>query len=172
MRLPDADRFAPEPGGEAADRLALQHLAARQTCAGGKPVAHDVGNQFRPALAPQISGYLGAVRVADQTADFLRAMGDAAVYFAGAKYGVRRPALAGAPVDVAGLRQVDRDAARNASKRLAPPDDAGDRLFIHAVLQRHDVAVRRQILSDQHRCPGGVVGLHAYEGDVDRRLLG
>ena len=96
----------------------------------------------------------------------------AAVHFAGAKYGVRRPALAGAAVDVAGLGQVDRDAARNAAERLAPADDAGDRLFIHAVLQRHDVAVRRQILPDQHGGPGRVVGLHAHEGDVDRRLLG
>ena len=94
------------------------------------------------------------------------------MHFAGAKYGVRRPALAGAAVDVAGLRQVDRDAARNAAERLAPADDAGDRLFIHAVLQRHDVAVRRQILPDQHGGPGRVVGFHADEGDVDRRLLG
>src|SRR6267378_2062962 len=52
VRLPDADRFAPEPRGEAADRLALQHLSAGQTCAGGEPVAHGVGHQFRPALAP------------------------------------------------------------------------------------------------------------------------
>ena len=57
-------------------------------------------------------------------------------------------------------------------ERLAPADDAGDRLFVHAVLQRHDVAVRRQILPDQHGRPGRVVGLHADEGDVDRLLLG
>src|SRR5437763_13568282 len=105
MTLTAADRFAPEPGGEAAHRLALRHLAARQTCAGGKPVAPDVGNQFRPALAPHISGYLGAVRVADQTADFLRARGAAAVCFAGATYGVCVAALAGARVYVAGLAQ-------------------------------------------------------------------
>jgi hypothetical protein len=97
---------------------------------------------------------------------------DPAVHFTGAKDGVRRATLASAPVDVAGLRQIDRDAARNAPKRLAPADDAGDRLFIHAVLQRHDVTVRRQILLDQGGGPGGVVGLHAHEGDVDRRLLG
>src|ERR1700682_5834628 len=52
VRLPDADGFAPEPGGEAANRLALQHVSARQTCAGGEPIAHDIGDQFRPALAP------------------------------------------------------------------------------------------------------------------------
>src|SRR6266478_9266925 len=172
VRLPDADRFTPEPGGEAADRLALQHLSAGQAGAGGESVAHGVGDQFRPALAPQIAGYLGAVGVADQAADFLGPLRDTAVHFAGAKYGVRRPTLAGAAMDVTGLRQVDRDAARNASERLAPADDAGDRLFIHAVLQRHDIAVRRQILLDQRGRPGRVVGLHADEGDVNRRLLG
>src|SRR5712675_2905677 len=151
VRLPDADRFAPEPSGEAADRLALQHLSAGQARAGGESVAHGVG---------------------DQAADFFRPLRGPAVHFTGAKYGVRRPTLAGAPMDVAGLRQVDRDAARNAPKRLAPAYDAGDRLFIHAVLQRYHVAVRRQILLDQRGGPGRVVGLHAHEGDVDRRLLG
>jgi hypothetical protein len=51
-RLPDADRFAPEPRGEAANRLALQHISAGQTCAGGETIAHGIGDQFRPALAP------------------------------------------------------------------------------------------------------------------------
>src|SRR3984893_3733639 len=132
VRLPDADRFAPEPSGEAADRLALQHLAAGQARAGGESVAHGVGDQFRPALAPQIAGYLGAVGVADQAADFFRPLRDTAVHFAGAKYGMHRTALASAPVDVAWLRQITRNAARNAAKRLAPADDAGNRLLIHA----------------------------------------
>ena len=142
-RLPDPNRFAPEPSGEAADRLAFQHLSAGQARAGGEPVAHDVGDQFRPALAPQIAGYLGAVSVADQATDFLCPMRDAAVHFANAKYSVRSPALACAAVDVPGFRQIYVDTARNAPKRLAPTDDAGDRLFIHAVLQRHDIAVWR-----------------------------
>src|SRR5712671_6432975 len=140
VRLPDADRFAPEPSGEAADRLALQHLSAGEARAGGEPVAHGVGDQFRPALAPQIAGYLGAVGVADEAANVFRPLRDTAVHFAGAKYDVRRSALASAPVDVAGRGQIDRDAARNTPKRLAPADDAGDRLFVHAVLQRHDIA--------------------------------
>src|SRR5258706_13924608 len=172
VRLPDADRFAPEPSGEAADRLALQHLSAGEARAGGESIAHRVGDQFRPALAPQIAGYFSAVGVADQAADFFRPLCDPAVHFPGTKYGVRRPTLASAPLDVAGLRQIDRDAARNAPKRPTPADDAADRLFIHSVLQRHDVAVRRQILLDQGGGPGRVVGLHAHEGDVDRLLLG
>jgi hypothetical protein len=94
------------------------------------------------------------------------------VHFAGAKHGVRRPVLAGATMDVAGRGQVDRDAAGDAAERLAPADDAGDGFFIHAVLQRHHVTIRRQILLDQHGRPGGVVGLHADEGDVDRCFPG
>ncbi len=94
------------------------------------------------------------------------------MHFAGAEHRVRRPALAGAAVDVAGLRQVHRDAAGNAAQRLAPADNAGNRLLVHAVLQRHDIAVRRQILLDQHGGPRRIVGLHADKGDVDRLLLG
>jgi hypothetical protein len=55
---------------------------------------------------------------------------------------------------------------------LPQPTMPGDRLLVHAVLQRHDIAVRRQILPDQHGGPGGVVGFHADEGDFDRLLLG
>src|SRR6202007_742457 len=46
--------------------------------------------------------------------------------------------------------QVAVYAAGNAAKRLAPADDAGNGLFVDAVLQRHDEAVRRQIRPDQH----------------------
>ena len=94
------------------------------------------------------------------------------MHLAGAEHGVRRAALAGAAMDMAGLGQVDGDAAGDAAQRLAPADDAGDRLLVHAVLQRHDIAVRRQILLDQHRRPCRVVGFHADKGDVDRLLLG
>ena len=50
---------------------------------------------------------------------------------AGAKYRVRRPALAGAAMDMAGIRQVHRDAAGNAAQRLAPADNARNRLLVH-----------------------------------------
>ena len=107
----------------------MQNLSARQAGAGGEPVAHHVGDQFRPALAPEIVRHLGAVGVADQAADFFRPRRDAAVHLAGAEYGVRRPALAGAAVDMAGLRQVHRDAAGNAAQRLAPADNARNRFL-------------------------------------------
>src|SRR5262249_30759692 len=48
---------------------------------------------------PQVTGHFGAVRISDQAADLLRPLSDAAVHLAGAKYGVRPPALAGAAVD-------------------------------------------------------------------------
>ncbi len=150
----------------------LQHLGAGQPRAGGKPVAHDVGDELRPALPPQVGRDHGAVGGADQPADLLDARRDAAVHLAGAEHGVRLAALAGATMDVAGRGQVDEDGAGDAAERLAPADDAGNGLLVHAVLQRHDEAVGRQVLPDQHRCPGRVVGLHAHEGDVDRLLLG
>src|SRR5262245_24165434 len=50
VRLPNPDRLAAEPGREPADRLVFQHLAAGQAGAGGKTVAHGVGDQFRPAF--------------------------------------------------------------------------------------------------------------------------
>ena len=55
---------------------------------------------------------------------------------------------------------------------LPQPTTPAMRLLVHAVLQRHDIAVGRQVLLDHHRGPGGVVGLGAHEGDVDRLLLG
>ena len=42
--------------------------------AGGEPVLHRVGDELRPALAPQIVGHLGAVGVGDQPADLLGAL--------------------------------------------------------------------------------------------------
>jgi hypothetical protein len=85
---------------------------------------------------------------------------------------MRRAMLGGAAMNVTGLRQVHGDARCDTAKRLAPADDAGNRFLVHAVLQRDDITVRRQILLDQHRRPRGVIGFHAHEGDIDRLLLG
>ena len=71
-----------------------------------------------------------------------------------------------------GSGRLHGDGARYAAERPAPADHAGHRLLVHAVLQRHHVAARGQVLGDEHGGPGRVVGLHAHEGDVDGRLFG
>src|SRR5690349_19209166 len=106
VRLPDPDRLAADPRREAADRIAREHLGAGETGAGREPVLHGVGDELGPALAPEIAGDQRAVGKADQPADLPGALGDAAMHLAGAKYRVRRAALAGAAMDVAGLGQV------------------------------------------------------------------
>ena len=108
QRLADADRLAAKPRREAAQRLALHDLRAGQAGACREAVLHGVGDQLRPALAPQVGGDLGAVGVADQPAHLLRALGDAPVHLAGAEHGMRRAALGCAAVDVSGLGQVAR----------------------------------------------------------------
>src|SRR5581483_2760446 len=96
VRLPNPDRLAADTRREAADRLALEHLAAGQAGAGREPVLHGIGDELGPALAPQIVGDQRAVGKTDQAADFPGARGDAAMHLAGAEHGVRRAALAGA----------------------------------------------------------------------------
>src|SRR5262249_49495341 len=54
LRLSDTDRLTAKAGGETADRLVLQHLSARQPRAGRQPIAHDVGDELRPAFTPEI----------------------------------------------------------------------------------------------------------------------
>src|SRR6516162_6599608 len=92
-RLTDANGLAAEPRLEVPDRLVLRDLRAGETGAGRNPVRHRVGDQFRPALTPQIVGDLGAVGIGYEPADFMRPLGDRAVHFAGAVDGVRGTAL-------------------------------------------------------------------------------
>ena len=80
------------------------------------------------------------------------------------------PDLPAARRDLTRRVQFDGDRAGDRAQRLAPADDAGDRLLVHAVLQRDDIAVRREILLDHRRRPGGVVGFRADKGDVERLL--
>src|ERR1044071_9360512 len=81
-RLADADRFTAEPVREMPERIVLDDLAADQPGARGKAVPHHIGDQLRPALAPDILGDEGAVRVGEQAADLLGAVGDAAMHLA------------------------------------------------------------------------------------------
>src|SRR5262249_15147931 len=65
QRLPNTDRFAANARREMTERIIVQHLAAGQPGAGGDPICHRVGHQLRPALAPEISGHLGAICISD-----------------------------------------------------------------------------------------------------------
>ena len=78
-------------------------LSACTGLPGGEAVAHDVGDELRPALAPQVVRDLGAVGGADEPADLLGAWRDAAVHLTGAEHRVCRPVLAGAAMDMAGI---------------------------------------------------------------------
>ena len=132
---------------------------------------HAVDAQFRPALAPQIVGDLAGVDGADHRAQFLDAGGDAAVHLADPVDLVARRVLAAGAADLAGRVELGRQDRGDRADRPAPADDAGDALLVDAVLQRHDIAGRRQILPDHRRRPLGVVRLDRDEGDVDRPLL-
>src|SRR5215813_3813465 len=65
QRLPNTDRFAANARREKTERIIVQHLAGGQPGAGGDPICHRVGHQLRPALAPEISGHLGAICISD-----------------------------------------------------------------------------------------------------------
>ena len=108
----------------------------------------------------------------DEAVDLLRPFGDAAMHFAGAIDRVAAvDAADAAAMHMAGLDEADADIAGDAAEHLPPPDDLGDRCLVHAVLQRDDIAARREILPDQERRPLRVVGLRADERDIDRRLF-
>src|SRR5205085_1723687 len=171
-RLADADRLAAEACLETADPLVLRHRRARQPGASRDAVRHRVRDELRPALAPEVVGHLRAVGMRDEAVDLLRPFGDAAMHFAGAIDGVAAvDAADAAAMHMAGLDEADADIAGDAAQHLAPPDDLGDRRLVHAVLQRDDIAARREILPDQERRPLRVVGLRADERDIDRRLF-
>src|SRR5690349_19126561 len=72
---------------------------------------------------------------------------------------------------MAGLAQLNGDRAGDASDGLAPSDHAGDSFFVHAVLQRNDETIGREVLANEGGGPGGVIRLYAYESDVDWLLL-
>src|SRR5438552_4419989 len=96
---------------------------------------HRIGDQLRPAFAPEIVGDLGAVGIGDEPAHLVRPLGDVAVNLAGAINRVRRTALDPAAMDMAGLDETDADVSGDGAHRLAPAGDSGDRLLVHAVLQ-------------------------------------
>src|SRR5262249_28581942 len=134
-RLTDADRLAAEPRREMADRIVADHVLADHAGARRQPVAHHIGDELRPAFAPQFLGHHRAVGITDEPAHLLRAIGDAAVDFAGAEHGMPRSRFSGGAPHLPRRMQLDGDRAGDAAQRLAPADNAGDGLLVHAVLQ-------------------------------------
>ena len=63
------------------------------------------------------------------------AVGFAAMYLADAKDGVTGTRFAGGASHLAGSVQFDRDRAGDRAQSFAPAHDAGDGLFVHAILQ-------------------------------------
>jgi hypothetical protein len=94
------------------------------------------------------------------------------VRLADAEHGVLVAALGDGPADASRFEQVHRDHRGDDADRAAPADDAGDGFLVEAVLQRHHVAVGREVRRDQVRRPRGVVGLHRHHGDVERAPVG
>src|SRR5205814_1590945 len=84
-----------------------------------------------------------AVGVGEEAANLLGAVGDAAMHFADPEDGVFRARLAGGALDLTWRVQLDGDRAGNRAQGLAPADDTRDRLLVHAVLQRDDIAIGR-----------------------------
>ena len=72
-RLANPDRLRPQTRRKAANGIIRHHVARGQPRAGGKPIAHDIGNQLGPALAPKIAGGQSAIRQPNQLRDMFRA---------------------------------------------------------------------------------------------------
>src|SRR3954469_2589111 len=169
-RLADPHAFAGERDLEAPDALVAEARGRGETGRGGYAVAHAVLYQLRPALAPEIGGSLGAVDAAEPFDQLLDARGDAPVRLADAEHGVLLATLGDGAADSTRFVHVDRDERGDHADHAAPADDSRNRFLVQAVLQRDDEAARREIRRDQCSGPGGVVGLHRDEGDIDRRL--
>src|ERR1043165_3365672 len=167
-RLADPDRLATEPRREMPQPVIQQYLTTDEAGAGRDSIPHGVDNELRPAFTPKILRHLRGVRECKQAANVPGTVGDKAVHLADAEHGVARAMLAASPADVTRLAKFDRDGARDRAARLPPADDAGDRLLIHAVLQRDNEAVGCEVLLDHRRRPSRVVELGADEGDLDR----
>src|SRR5438105_1762319 len=171
-RLADPDPLAAEPDDQPADPLVLADVVAREAARRRDAVMHAVDAEFRPALAPQIVGHLAGVDGADHRTQFLDARGEAAMHLADPVDLMPGRVLRAGAADLARRVELGRQDRGDRADRSAPADMRGDALLVDAVLQRDDIAGRRQILADHHRRPFGVVGFDRDEGDVDRPLLG
>ena len=172
-RLADTDRLAAEPVREMPDRVVLDHVAGDHPGAGRKPVAHHVGDELRPALAPEVLGHHRAVGIADAARGPPWRGRYAAMHLADAEDGVASIA------DLPAARRTWPGACSSTVIELAIEPNVLPQPTMPAIVSSFmqfcsetTIAAGREVLLDHRRRPGGVVGLHADKGDVDRRLLG
>src|ERR1044071_2505965 len=171
-RLADPNPLAAQFDDDLADAVVLAHRVAGEAARSRDPVMHAVDAELRPALAPQVVGHFAGVDGADHRAQFLDPLGYAAVHLADPIDLVPRRVFRTGAADLPRRVKLGRPDRGDGADRLAPADDGGYALLVDAVLQRHDVAGRRQILADHQSRPFGVVRLHRDEGDVDGFFLG
>src|SRR5207237_4754542 len=148
-RLSHAHAFAGERDLEAPDAVVAQAGGGGEAGRGGDAVPHAVLHQLRPALAPEIGGDFRAVDATQPACELFRARRNAPVRLADAKHGVLLAAFADGAADAAGFVHVDRDERGDDADDAPPADDAGDGLFVQAVLQRDDEATTREVGRDQ-----------------------
>src|SRR5207244_7282718 len=109
-RQPHARRLGAQPDGDLPASRLSGYLEAAEARHGLDRVAHGIGAKLGPALAPEIVGGLGAVDDGEHLRQRLDPWRHLPVVLAGAEYVVpRAAALFGAPLDVAGLPESDRD---------------------------------------------------------------
>ena len=136
------------------------------------PFLMPLTHELRPALAPQIAGRLDRVDGGDHRRQLFEPPGDAAVDLADPVDIVMRGALGHGAANPTRRVELGGEQGRDGADRPVPADDRGDALLVHAVLQRDDIAVGRQVLPDQGRRPLRVIGFDRDHHDVDRPLLG
>ena len=147
------------------------HVVPGKAGGGRDAVRHAVDAQLRPALAPKVGRRLDAVDRADHRRQFFDPLGDAAMHLAGAVDVVRRRAFRRGAAHSARAAELGPEQGGDDADCLVPADNAGDPFLVHAVLQRDDIAVRRQVLPDQRGRPFRVIRFDRDHRDVDRFLL-
>ena len=172
LRLAYPHRLTAELDDELADAIVLAHRVAAEPRRSRHTVMHAVDAELRPAFAPEVVGDPAGVDCADHRAQFLDPRGHSAVHLADPVDLVPWRVFRAGAADLAGGVKLGREQRGDRADRLAPADDAGDALLVDAVLQRHHVAARRQVLPHHRRRPFRVVRLRRDEADVDRSLPG
>ena len=130
----------------------------------GQRVAHGVGSQLGPPLAPQVGRGLRGPSRRHHLGNTLQTLSDPPARLAQDE---RVPLHVAGPRHAAGL--INPCAQRNdATHDAGPSDDPRDSLFVDAVLRRHDESAGRQVRLRERGGPLRVVGLYRKHNGVER----